>query len=407
MEVSDQLLDIRTRFPEGATPALARSLRKYVPGIVEEAVAEIERVVPEYARPHDSRYSEVLALATERSIGHFVDLIAEPATSSAEIMEFFREIGVGEAREGRSLDPLQAALRTGAGVAVRRLTEASERTSHLVTASMIAQVAQAVLSYLDRLAAVVSEGHAEVAARAVGERQNRRRALLELLIAEPAPRPADLREPARRAEWQLPRTVAAVALGEPHPDAHPPSLPDEILPGLHLERPCLIVPDPAGPGRQQLLRSGLRDRPAALGPTVALTELAKSLRWARQALDLAASGVIDHDGLVPAERHIPILVMMQDRELLERAASRRLAPLMKLRPAQRYRLAQTLLVSLECGFNATQVSIRLQVHAQTIRYRVRQLEAFFGDDIYDPAQRLEFHMLLHAWLATHRAAGDG
>ena len=402
MDISDQLLELRARYPGGATPALARSLRKYVPGIVKEAVAEIERVVPEYARPHDGRYSEVLAEATERSIGHFVDLIADPETPSDEILEFFREIGVGEAREGRSLDPLQAALRTGAGVAVRRLTEASERSSHPVTAGMIAQVAQVVLTYLDRLAAVVAEGHAEVAARAVGERHNRRRALLDLLIADPPPRPADLREPARRAEWQLPRTVAAVALGEPPGDAHPPSLPDDILPGLHLDEPCLVVPDPAGPGRERMLRSALRDRPAALGPTVELTELAKSLRWARQALDLAASGVIDEDGLVLAERHIPILVMMQDRELLERAAARRLAPLMKLRPAQRYRLAQTLLVSLECGFNATQVSGRLQVHAQTIRYRVRQLESFFGDDIYDPAQRLEFHMLLHAWLALNR-----
>ncbi|GAA2433887.1 PucR family transcriptional regulator [Actinomadura vinacea] len=403
MEVSDQLLDLRSRFPDGATPDLARSLREHVPEIVKEAVAEIERGVPEYARPHDARYSEVLAQAVEWSIGHFIDLIADPGPPSAEIMAFFREIGVGEAREGRGLDPLQTALRTGAGVAVRRLTEASERTSHPVTAGMIAQVAQAVLSYLDQLAAVVAEGHAEIAARAVGERHNRRRALLDLLLAEPAPRPADLREPARRAEWHLPRTVAALALGEPHPDAPPPSLPDEILPGLHLDRPCLIVPDPSGPGRQQLLRSILRDRVGALGPTVALTELGRSLRWARQALDLAATGVIVHDGLVTSERHIPILLMTQDRDLLERAAARRLAPLMKLRPAQRHRLAQTLLVSLECGFNATQVSGRLQVHAQTIRYRVRQLETFFGDDIYDPAQRLEFHMLLHAWLAIDHA----
>ncbi|MFB4319529.1 PucR family transcriptional regulator [Actinomadura sp. 21ATH] len=398
MEVSDGLLDVR--MPEGTTPTLAKALRKHVPKIAAEAVAEIQREVPQYARPHDARYSEVLEQGVAWAIGHFVDLMADPATSSAEIVEFFRGVGVGEAREGRDLESLQRALRTGAGVAVRRLTEASERTPHRVTAGIIAEVAQAVLAYIDRLVGVVAEGHAEVAARAVGERQNRRRELLELLIGDPPPRLADLREPARLAEWRPPRTVAALALGERRPDVHPPSFPDEILPGLHLDEPCLIVPDPAGPGRERMLRSGLRDWIGALGPTVEITEVAKSLRWARQALALATASVIGHDGLVHADRHIPLLVMTQDRELLERAAARRLEPLMKLRPSQRQRLAETFLASLECGFNATQVSVRLQVHAQTIRYRLRQLETFFGDDIYDPEQRLEFHMLLHAWLAT-------
>ncbi|MFI0354796.1 helix-turn-helix domain-containing protein [Actinomadura sp. 9N407] len=404
VEVSDRLIDFQ--IPEGATPAMAKSLRKHVPGIVAEAVAEIQREVPQYARPHDARYSEVLAQAVEWSISHFVELMADPDTSSTEIVAFFREVGVGEAREGRSLESLQSALRTGAGVAVRRLTEASERTRHRVTAGIIAEVAQSVLTYINRLADVVAEGHNEVSARAVGERQNRRRKLLDLLIGAPAPRLANLREPAREADWRLPRTVAALALKERRPDVRPPTFPDEVLPGLHLDEPCLLVPDPAGPGRGQMLRAGLRDWVGVLGPTVEITELAKSLRWARQALTLAASGIIEHDGFVRADDHIPILVMTQDRDLLERAAAQRLEPLMKLRPTQRHRLAETFLASLECGFNATQVSLRLQVHAQTIRYRVRQLETFFGDDIYDPGRRLEFHMLLHAWLATRPAAPD-
>jgi hypothetical protein len=413
VEVSDRLLDIRARFPEGVTPAMVASLRRHVPGIAREAVAEIERGVPQYARPHDARYAEGLGTAVELAIGHFVDLLADPGASSAETMAFFREVGVGEAREGRGLDPLQAALRTGAGVAVRRLTEASERSRHRVTASMIAQIAQAVLAYLDGLAAVVAEGHSEVAARAEGERRNRRRALLELLISEPAPSAAELREPARRAEWLLPRTVAAVALREEAPGtARQPALSDDVLSGTHLDEPCLILPDPIGPGRRRMLRSGLRGWVAAVGPTVTPAELAGSLRWARQTLALATSGVIPHGGLVASEDHVPMLLLSQDRELLERAASRRLAPLMKLRPSQRHRLAETFLVSLECGFNATQVSTRLQVHPQTIRYRVRQLETFFGEDIYEPGLRLEFHMLLHAWLAMNRAAagdasGDG
>jgi hypothetical protein len=398
VEVSDRLLDIRMRFPEGVTPEMVASLRRHVPGIAREAVAEIERGVPQYARPPDAR---VLGTAVELAIGHFVDLLADPGVSSARTMAYFREIGAGEAREGRGLEALRAALRTGAGVAVRRLTEASERSRHPVTADMIAQVAQAVLAYLDGLAAAVAEGHAEVAARAEGERRNRRRALLDLLISEPPPRAADLHEPARLAGWLPPRTVAAVALRARVPDPRPPELPGDVLTGMHLDEPCLIVPDPSRPGRRRALRAGLRGWVAALGPSVTPAGLAGSLRWARQTLGLATSGVVPHDGLVASEDHIPMLLMAQDRDLLERAASRRLAPLMKLRPAQRHRLAETFLVSLECGFDASQVSSRLQVHPQTIRYRVRQLETFFGEDIHEPGLRLEFHMLLHAWLAMN------
>ncbi|WP_395103445.1 helix-turn-helix domain-containing protein [Actinomadura sp. SCN-SB] len=406
MEVSDRLLDI----PDGVTPAMVATLRGQVPEIVQEAVAEIERGVPWYARPHDPRYSRVLEQAVERAVAHFADLLADPDASSAETMEFFRRLGADEAREGRDLDPLRAALRTGAGVAVRRLTEASERTRHRVTATMIAQVARSVLAYLDRLAAVVAEGHAEgqaeVAARGAGEYDDgRRRALLDLLLSEPPPRPAQLGEPARRAGWPLPRAVAAVALRERRPGARPPSPPGDVLTGMHLDEPCLIVPDPDDPGRRRALRDGLSDWVAAIGPSVAPAESGRSLRWARQTLDLATGGVIAHDGLVATTDHTPILLMTQDRDLLERAVSGRLRPLLKLRPAQRRRLAETFLVALECGFNTVQVSSRLRVHPQTIRYRVRQLETFFGEDIYAPGHRLEFHMLLHAWLAMNREPG--
>ncbi|MFG2007205.1 PucR family transcriptional regulator [Spirillospora sp. NPDC048911] len=379
---------------------IARDLRPSVPGIAAEAVRRIEEQVPEFLRPGDPRYIEALGLGVEYAIGHFLDLLADPGTDSAEVLEFWRRVGVGEAIEGRTLDAWQSSIRIGAGVAVERLTERAEELGYRASAAIVAGVANAVFRYLNQLAEVVAAGHADAAARAAGTHQDRRRRLLDLLLGEPAPELKDLREPAREAGWPLPRTVAAVALRERGPDARRPAVPPDVLIGLHLPRPCLIVPDPDGPGRHQILRR-LRGWTAAIGPTVEITGLATSMRWAADALELAGQGLIDAAEPIVAETHMPIILMMRERELVDRMIKRRLAPLRAVRPAQRYRLAETLLTCLECGFNATEVAGRLHVHAQTVRYRIRQLEELFGDGIHATGGRLELHMALRAWLTLN------
>ncbi|KAB2347006.1 PucR family transcriptional regulator [Actinomadura rudentiformis] len=398
---------------------IARDLRPHVPGIAAEAVRRIQERVPEFRRPHDHRYAEALGLAVEYAIGHFLDLLADPGTESGEVLEYWRRIGVGEALEGRTLDAWQASTRIGAGVAVERLTERAESLGHRTTAAIVAGIANAVFGYLNQLADAVAAGHADAAARAAGAHQDRRRRLLDLLLAEPAPDLKDLREPSREAGWPLPQTVAAVALREHGADSRRPPVPPDVLLGLHLSEPCLIVPDPDGPGRHRFLRQQLRGWTAAIGPTVEITELATSMRWAASALELAVQGLIhpagqidparrtdpachnDTAGLIVAESHMPIILMMRERELVERMIKRRLAPLLTVRPAQRYRLAETLVTCLECGFNATEVAGRLHVHAQTVRYRIRQLDDLFGDDIHAVTGRLELHMALRAWLTLN------
>ncbi|GAA2581245.1 helix-turn-helix domain-containing protein [Actinomadura fulvescens] len=380
---------------------IARDLRPYVPEIAAEAARRIEERVPEFLRPHDPRYAEALGVGVEQAIGHFLDLMADPDSGSGEVLEFWRGVGIGEAIEGRTLDAWQAAIRIGAGVAVERLTERAEKLGYLTSPTIVAGIANAVFGYLNQLAEIVAAGHADAAARAAGAHHDRRRRLLDLLLGDPAPDLKDLREPSREAGWPLPRTVAAVALREHGTDTRRPAVPPDVLLGLHRTEPCLIVPDPDGPGRNQILRQQLRGWSAAIGPTVEITELAMSMRWAADALELAGQGLIDATGLIVAEAHMPIILMMRERDLIERMIKRRLAPLLTVRPAQRYRLAETLLTCLECGFNATEVAGRLHVHAQTVRYRIRQLDDLFGDSVHATTGRLELHMALRAWLTLN------
>src|SRR5262249_17931190 len=130
------------------------------------------------------------------------------------------------------------------------------------------------------------------------------------------------------------------------------------------------------------------------------------MQWARQALALAQRGVINwgrrgvtHEttsGVVRCMEHLSTLIVFQDEEMLESLAQLRLAPLAHLRSSQQDRLAQTLLAWLQSGRNAKEVAMRLHVHPQTVRYRLRQLEDLFGDQLLDPDLRFDLEIVLRA-----------
>ncbi|WP_449061333.1 PucR family transcriptional regulator [Planomonospora algeriensis] len=170
-----------------------------------------------------------------------------------------------------------------------------------------------------------------------------------------------------------------------------------MLAGLDRPDPCLIVPDPGGPGRAQTLETGLRGWKAAIGPAVPLSAAATSLRWARETLELGRRGVLSGKrGLLRCSDHMATLVVFRDEELVDALAEVRLAPLAHLRPSQQDRLAETLLAWLRHGRGAGEVAARLHVHPQTVRYRLRQLEELYGDQLSDPDVRFELEIVLRA-----------
>ncbi|MER6815863.1 helix-turn-helix domain-containing protein [Spirillospora sp. NPDC000708] len=392
--------------PLGDGDELIRELRKRVPDTARVAVRRIERELPGYVRVHDGRYARVLAFSVEWAVRHFVGLLGDPGPPSAALTGHFRRLGAGEAREGRSLETFQAALRIGAGVAIQRLTEEAESLGAPVTPATVVHVTQAALGYLGRLAAAAAEGHAEAGAQRAGRFRSRRRALLEKLVERDAGL-AQIRLLAADCDWPVPRTVAAVALSAP-PGGPAPRLvlPADVLVGLHLDDPCLVVPDPDGPGRRRALDAALAGWVAAVGPSVPVGRGARSLLLARRVLALARDGVIEAPSPITAADHIPVAMLDRSPELASLLVDRKLRPLLRSPRVQaREKLAETFLACIENDFSATEVAARMNVHAQTVRYRLRQLEALFGDDLHDPAQRLEFHLALRAWIAPH--ADDG
>jgi DNA-binding PucR family transcriptional regulator len=69
-----------------------------------------------------------------------------------------------------------------------------------------------------------------------------------------------------------------------------------------------------------------------------------------------------------------------------------------LTPKQRDRMATTLLVWLQTRGTHREIAARLDVHPQTVRYRIHQLQQLFGDKLTDPDTRLTMELALRAHL---------
>ncbi len=208
-----------------------------------------------------------------------------------------------------------------------------------------------------------------------------------------------LTELARAARWPLPESVRAIALASP---SEVPQLAAAL--GNALVSPveselCLLIPDPEDD--REALEMVLRGRTAAIGHIVTLNEAGSSVRWARRLLELTPAGAPpgglgnnNQDGKVLfVDDHLSMLLLLQDESLACALSSRWLGPLAELTPRQSERLEVTLLAWLESG-GAPEAAKTLQVHPQTVRYRLRQIEKLFGSALRDPRTRFELEMTL-------------
>ncbi|MCA2228108.1 helix-turn-helix domain-containing protein [Nonomuraea aurantiaca] len=370
---------------------IVKTLRAGIGRISAEVIAEIQARIPEYARPSDEVYIKVVRMAVEQAIDGFLDHIQDPGAPWDP--EPFRMIGKGEAAEGRNLEPLQAAMRLGARVGWRRLTEIADTLG--LSPQSLYDLGEAIFVYLDQLADAAAEGFDEARAHAAGEIERRRNRLLDLLLSRPPAGAEAISDLAKAAGWRLPKTVACVALDDQHGTCRSPAMPPDVLMGLDRATPCLLIPDPNGPGQARMLETALRGYLGAIGPPVPLNAAAASLRWAAEALELSGRGVLPR-GLLHCADHMATLVVFKDEELVNALAEVRLAPLAHLRPTQQDRLAETLLAWLRYGRGAGEVAARLHVHPQTVRYRLRQLEELYGDQLADPDIRFELEIVLRA-----------
>jgi hypothetical protein len=162
-------------------------------------IEAIAHGVPGYASRAHPDYHQRLTDAVTGAVACFITHVARPDQSIRPVTAEFRAIGGAAAREGRTLDALQDALRLGARVAWRWLCEADAGLDR----RELSRVGEAIFVYLDELAAACAQGYAEARVQATGDRQRR---LLAAIVSDP---PSAARG---RVECRCGRTARALSV---------------------------------------------------------------------------------------------------------------------------------------------------------------------------------------------------
>ena len=362
-----------------------------MPALSEEVIAAIRAGVPAYSRPLRGRFGAGIRAGVEQALGQFADLLADPGLDRSGAERVYRGLGRGEHREQRSLDALLAAYRVGARVSWRRV--AGLAIDARVDRRTLALLAEAVFAYIDEISALSVEGYTEAQAAAAGEAERRRRRLTRLLL-DPRAEPAAVAQAAAEANWEPPATIAALAWrGEARRlrstlPAGTPTLIEE-------DGGLALLADPEAPGVRARLSRASGESTPVLGPTVEPPAASLSARRARDVQALIEGGVLDEvGGLVLADDHLAVLASHGEPEVLAELARRCLEPLAGETPASRARLVATLRSWLDHQGEIRRVADDLQVHPQTVRYRLARLRERFGARLDDPDARFELALAL-------------
>ena len=168
--------------------------------------------------------------------------------------DVYRTLGQGEMQAGRSLDSLLSAYRIGARVAWRRFSEVGVEQG--LESETLFELAESIFAYIDLLSAESAQGHAAAQSAAAGEQELRRRRLVRILVRDPPPDAESVAAAAAEARWELPRSLAAVAIGGEGRELVTARLPADVIAETIGETVCVLVPDPDGPGPAIRARAG-------------------------------------------------------------------------------------------------------------------------------------------------------
>ncbi|MHC0432584.1 PucR family transcriptional regulator [Streptomyces sp. O3] len=381
------------RSMNGLPPELAAIMRPELPSLIGEIGAEIRSRIPEYAALCDGPYGRAVESVIRQALGAFVEKVASPAASTARRDETLRRFGRFEAYEGRGLDTMEAAFRLGTRMALRHARTVARRYS--LPPGLLLSFADALIAYLDELAAVAREGYLEAKAETRQGRDAQRRRLLRLILAGAAAPRAVLAELSERLKWPLPDEVALLAFA---PDGLPlrGGLGDDALLDLSGDQPCALLPGPLDDGRRTALEPAPASVRGAVGLTVPIADAPESLRWARRALSLVNQGVLPPAPLTYCAEHLVTLLLFAEPTLIDALARQQLQSLAALTPSQRDRLLETLRAWLDTQGNTVRMAERLRLHPQTVRYRMRGLDTAFRGLLADSDGRFAVEIALRA-----------
>jgi hypothetical protein len=373
----------------------ARLLLEDLPGLTDRLVALLREQEPAY-RTALTRDPTVTWQEVHRSLRHSVTSLLDPRGARDAARRCSWRIGTTRAEQGLPLDALLHAFRLGGSLVWQRLVEETSRIAP-EDVRLLVHVAADVWNFVDEHCTLVADAYRQTEWQLSRRRENRAR-LLAAGLLDGTSRIADLPEAAQTLALPEQGRYAVVAVAGAHPArsaARSVLVPEETRVHWHTgaEVDYGIV----------LLGAG-DDEPPVPGDTVpglrvgvgSAVEGLAAVGEARGLADTALRICPEGGGTVRLAEHLPAALVVAGPDLGRALADRVLGPLLRLEPADRDVLLDTLTTWLECDGSAQRAGERLYCHRNTVLNRLRRCEQLTGRSLARPADVVEISLALTA-----------
>ena len=375
----------------------ARVLRDDLPDLTDRLLAVLREQEPAYRtaleNDHAATWQEVY-----RSLRHSVTSLLDPRGTREAAHRCTWRIGVARAEQGVPLDALLHAFRLGGSLVWQRLVEETTR-SEPEDIRLLVHVATDVWNFVDEHCTLVADAYRQAERQLAWRRENRVR-LLAAALLDGTSRIADLPETAERLCLPEHGRYVVVAIAGGPPPALPPGGSTYLHSGVEVDYGIVLVGDEGDreTDRDPLAALALTaDAPAGcrIGVGSAVTGLA-AVGDARRLADLALSICPREGGTVRLADHLPEALVVSCPQLGATLTERVLGPLLRLEPADRDVLLDTLVAWFACEGSAQRAGERLYCHRNTVLNRLRRCEQLIGRSLARPHDVVEISLALTA-----------
>ncbi|GAA2442542.1 helix-turn-helix domain-containing protein [Streptomyces glaucus] len=376
----------------------ARALLDDLPELTDRLVAVLRDQEPAYRADLAADPAGTWQEA-HRSLRHSVASLLDPRSARDAARRCSWKIGTRRAEQGLPLDALLHAFRLGGSLVWQRLVEETSRTAP-EDVRLLVHVAADVWNFVDEHCTLVADAYRQAERQLNWRRENRAR-LLAAALLDGTGRIADLPEAAQALG--LPEhgryAVVAVAGADGHPRACAAARAAAVPEGLRVHWHTGATADYgivlAGDGDLPQVPAGGPAAGTRIGVGSAVDGLA-ALGDARRLADLALSICPEGGGTVRLPEHLPAALVVSSPGLGRALADRVLGPLLRLEPADRDVLLDTLTAWLACDGSARRAGERLYCHRNTVLNRLRRCEQLTGRCLARPADVVEISLALTA-----------
>ncbi|MEU0743550.1 helix-turn-helix domain-containing protein [Streptomyces sp. NPDC006134] len=388
----------------------ARALLDDLPGLTDRLVAVLQEQEPAYRAAVAGDPTGIWQEA-HRSLRHSVASLIDPRGTRDAARRCTWRIGATRAEQGLPLDALLHAFRLGGSLVWQRLVEETSRTAP-EDVRLLVHVAADVWNFVDEHCTLVADAYRQVEWQLSRRRENRAR-LLAAALLDGTSRIADVPEAARALDLPEHGRYVVVAVAGGHPAgcaaARAAAVPEGLRVhwhrGVEVDYGIVLADDGElpemvpGPGTDR--RPGRTAPGARIGVSSAVDGLA-AVGDARRLADTALRICPDSGGTVRLAEHLPAALVVSGPALGRALAERVLGPLLRLEPADREVLLDTLTTWLECDGSAQRAGERLYCHRNTVLNRLRRCEQLTGRCLARPSDVVEISLALTA----HRLLRD-